>query len=115
MPLHERFRRNFNASVTRELPPPAAKSRIRDVSFFRSAMTANVVENERRSFLPLLMFDGNGLVTRWRCSCAEDLKPGDLCRHLGLLLFHTTDADGSVITDRFESSIWRAIGVALFE
>ena len=38
------------------------------------------------------------------------MKTDDLCRHLGVLLARTADADGALPFERFETSVWRAIG-----
>jgi superfamily II DNA or RNA helicase len=87
------------------------KFQLRGILFFRGASTAYVIESERRSFQPMLVVDSR-LVISARCACDPGMKTDDLCRHLGILLARTADANGALPFERFETSIWRAIGFA---
>ncbi|HYM62763.1 MAG TPA: DEAD/DEAH box helicase [Thermoanaerobaculia bacterium] len=115
MPFPDRFRSFFRPATIASLPSLAAKIRVSDVLFFRSAITASVIEKERRSFTPVIVIDDRGRISKWRCTCREDLMLGDLCRHMAMLLTQVSSDGGQLITDRFEASLWRAIGFSLFE
>jgi superfamily II DNA or RNA helicase len=107
----ERFRSAFRAATLATIQRQAGKFQLRGVLFFRGASTAYVIENERRSFQPVLVVDSKRVISA-RCACDPAMKTDDLCRHLGVLLACTADADGTLPFERFETSVWRAIGFA---
>jgi superfamily II DNA or RNA helicase len=113
MSIPVRFQSAFSPSVVQQFDAIAKKLRVRDPLFFRGACTANVIENERRTFNPLVVLS-EWKIARYRCSCSEELRFGDLCRHLGMLIARACDPEGAFIGDRFESSLWRAVGFTLF-
>ena len=108
----DRLRSFFRESTLRAVAESGDKLAIRKPLFFRSAFTAQVQENERRTFTAVAVVDDMRL-TKWRCTCAEDLRPGDLCRHIAKLLIHASDG-GDFINERYQSSIWRAVAFSLF-
>ncbi|MEA2164511.1 MAG: hypothetical protein QOK37_2638 [Thermoanaerobaculia bacterium] len=79
--------------------------------FFRGASTAYVIESERRSFQPMLVVDAHRVISA-RCACDPGMSAEDLCRHLAVLVARTADEKGALLFERFETSIWRAIGFA---
>jgi Superfamily II DNA/RNA helicases, SNF2 family len=107
----ERFRSAFRAATLTVIQRQSGKFQMRGALFFRGASTANVVESERRSFQPMLVVDPRRVVSA-RCACDPGMKTDDLCRHLGVLLARTADADGALPFERFETSVWRTIGFA---
>jgi superfamily II DNA or RNA helicase len=109
--IPERFRSAFRAATLGTIQRQSGKFQLRGVLFFRGASTAYVIENERRSFQPMLVVDSKRVISA-RCACDPAMKTDDLCRHLGVLLARTADADGALPFERFESSVWRAIGFA---
>lgn len=112
MPLPQRLRSLFREATLRPVEEHPEKFRVSKPLFFRSVYTANVTENERRSFQPIVAVEGTR-VQHVRCTCSEDLRPGDLCRHLAALMVHATDGTGELSGDRFETSLWKAIGHSL--
>ncbi|HWW61433.1 MAG TPA: SWIM zinc finger family protein, partial [Thermoanaerobaculia bacterium] len=111
--LPDRFRSSFTSSTLRSLEMLGEKLRVAEPLFFRSAYTANVVEHQRRTFAPLVVLEPSR-VANWRCTCSETMRPGDLCRHIAALLVRASDGNGMLAGERFESSLWRAIGFASF-
>jgi superfamily II DNA or RNA helicase len=107
----ERFRSAFRAATLATIQRQSDKFQLRGVLFFRGASTAYVIENERRSFQPVLVVDSRRVISA-RCACDPAMKTDDLCRHLGVLLARTADAHGALPFERFETSVWRAIGFA---
>lgn len=107
----ERFRSAFRASTLTTIQRQSDKFQLRGVLFFRGASTAYVIESERRSFQPMLVVDSRRVISA-RCACDPGMTTDDLCRHLGVLLARTADADGALPFERFETSVWRAIGFA---
>jgi superfamily II DNA or RNA helicase len=107
----ERFRSAFREATLATIQRQAAKFQLRGVLFFRGASTAYVIESERRSFQPMLVVDSRCVISA-RCACDPGMKTDDLCRHLGVLLARTADASGALPFERFETSVWRAIGFA---
>lgn len=106
--LPERFRSAFTQTTLRQVEGQGAKLQVRQPLFFRGAYTAYVVENERRSFSPVIVLDASK-VTSARCTCAPAMKPNDLCRHIAALV-----AKSAGESERFESSLWRNVGFACF-
>jgi superfamily II DNA or RNA helicase len=107
----ERFRSAFRAATLATIQRQSEKFQLRGVHFFRGASTAYVIESERRSFQPMLIVDSRRVIAA-RCACDPGMKTDDLCRHLGVLLARAADANGALPFERFETSIWRAIGFA---
>ncbi|HEX6096207.1 MAG TPA: DEAD/DEAH box helicase [Thermoanaerobaculia bacterium] len=113
MPVPDRFRSSFSPSTLQTLEAHQSRFRVTDLLFFRGAYTADIVENERRPYRPVLIASGDKF-TLTRCSCQPAMKPHDLCRHLGVLIAHMSDASGVLAAEKFEQSIWRAIAFASF-
>jgi hypothetical protein len=109
MPVPSRYLRAFSPSTIRQLETIGSKVVVRSPLFFRSAYTAMVVENERRTFAPVVVVEA-AKIARWFCTCSEQLRDGDLCRHLGFVLISASTADGRLANERYEASFWRAIG-----
>jgi superfamily II DNA or RNA helicase len=111
--IPSRFVSAFSPSTIQQLDAVAKRLAIRSPLFFRSAYTAYVVENERRTFAPIVVVDP-AKVTRWWCSCNEQLRFGDLCRHLAVVLATSSNADGQLTNERYEASFWRSVGFESF-
>jgi superfamily II DNA or RNA helicase len=111
--LPERFRSTFSPATLKTLDVHGARLVVAAPLFFRAAYTANVTENGRRSFSPVVVFNPAGISSA-RCTCAPDLKAADLCRHIAALVARCADADGALLAERFESSLWRAVAFELF-
>lgn len=113
MPVPDRYRSAFSSSTLQTIEAHAARFRVSDALFFRSAYTADVTENERRTFRPILIAGGESF-TLTRCGCQATMKPSDLCRHLAVLVAHMAGDDGRLPAETFEQSVWRAIAFASF-
>ncbi len=113
MPVPDRYRAAFSPSTLQTIESHAARFRVTDPLFFRSAYTADVTENERRTFRPILIA-GGGSFTMTRCGCQATMKPADLCRHLAILVSHMAGEDGRLPAETFEQSVWRAVAFASF-
>ncbi|MCU1229899.1 MAG: helicase, superfamily, partial [Acidobacteria bacterium] len=111
--IPSRFVPAFSASTIQQFDAVAKRLAIRSPLFFRSAYTAYVVENERRTFAPIVVVDP-AKITRWWCSCNEQLRFGDLCRHLAAVLATSSNADGQLTNERYEASFWRSVGFESF-
>src|SRR5258708_26271505 len=111
--LPDRFRSSFSSATLKTLDVHGARLAVAAPLFFRAAYTANVTENGRRSFSPVVLLKPAGLFSA-RCTCAPELKPTDLCRHVAALVARCADDGGALLADRFESSLWRAVGFELF-
>lgn len=111
--LPERFRASFSRATLQTLETHGARFKVVDPLFFRGAYTASVTENARRTFSPLVVFEPTR-ITKARCTCEPTLKPNDLCRHIAVLVERAADAVGALPAERFESSLWRAVGFELF-
>lgn len=110
----DRYRSAFSASTLQTVAAHASRFLVRSPLFFRAAYTANVTENERRTFTPLVVLEPSR-VASWRCTCAASLRAGDLCRHLAMLVAHVTRDDNAVLpSEAFESSVWRAVAFEAF-
>lgn len=109
----DRYRSAFSSSTLQTIETHAARFRVTSPLFFRAAYTANVTENERRSFQPVIAFDG-ARITMHRCTCVAWMKPDDLCRHLAVLVGHLAADDGLLPSEKFDASVWRAIAFASF-
>ena len=114
MSVLSRFQSAFSPSTLGDVEAFSARLSLRNTLFFRGAYTADVKEAERRTFKPLVVVDNSAKLAKWRCDCREQLKYGDLCRHIAMLLVTSAADDGALLGERFESSIWRAIGWAAF-
>ena len=113
MPVPDRYRSAFSSTTLQTIEAHAARFRVSDPLFFRSAYTADVTENERRTFRPILIAGGESF-TLTRCGCQALMKPSDLCRHLAVLVAHMAGDDGRLPAETFEQSVWRAIAFASF-
>ena len=113
MPVPDRFRSSFSPATLKTLEVHASRFRVTDLLFFRCAYTADIVENERRPYRPVLIASGDQF-TVTRCSCQPTMQPHDLCRHIGILIANMSDDAGVLAAERFEQSIWRAIAFASF-
>jgi len=109
----DRFRSSFSPGTLKLVETQSAKLQVREPLFFRGAHTANVVENERRSFSPIVVIDSGG-IAKARCTCIGWMKLGDLCRHLAVLVERSADGEGVLPSERFETSVWRSIAFASF-
>jgi superfamily II DNA or RNA helicase len=89
---------------------------LHDLLFLRSAYCCTVIEKSGRAYHPVIGLDERRCITAWRCSCSEQPRPSDLCRHIALLLLHAgADGDEPMMSQRFETSLHASIGRALFE
>ncbi len=113
MSVPDRFRSSFSPATLQTLEAHQSRFKVTDPLFFRGAYTADVTENERRTFRPILVANGDKF-TLTRCVCQPTMRDHDLCRHLGILVAHMTDETGVMAAERFEHSIWRAIAFASF-
>jgi superfamily II DNA or RNA helicase len=111
--LPDRFRPSFSTSTLTIIETHAKRFQVRSPLFFRAAYTANVTENERRTFQPVIAFDGARIVLH-RCTCVAWMKADDLCRHLAILVSHICGEDGVLPSEKFDASVWRAIAFASF-
>ncbi|HEY0160693.1 MAG TPA: DEAD/DEAH box helicase [Thermoanaerobaculia bacterium] len=111
--LPDRYRPAFSPSTLTTVETHARRFLVRSPLFFRAAYTANVTENERRTFQPVIAFDG-ARITLHRCTCVAWMKPDDLCRHLAVLVSHICGEDGVLPSEKYDSSVWRAIAFASF-
>ena len=115
MPVPDRYRSSFSPTTLQTLETHRERFRVSDPLFFRSAYTADVTENERRTFRPILIVSpGADRFTMMRCACQAFMRPQDLCRHIAMLIVHMSGEDGVLPAERFEHSVWRAIGFASF-
>lgn len=113
MPVPVRYRSAFSTSTLTTIESHAARFRVSDPLFFRAAYTADVIENERRTYRPVLIANGERF-THVRCGCQPSMQPHDLCRHLAILVSELAGEDGLLPSERFEKSGWRAIAFASF-
>ncbi|MFP5245208.1 MAG: hypothetical protein ACLGH0_00845, partial [Thermoanaerobaculia bacterium] len=113
MPVPDRYRSAFTSSTLKTIETHASRFRVTDPLFFRNAYTADVTENERRQFRPVLLANGDRFLS-WRCGCQAWMQPYDLCRHLAMLVTNMADGEGALPAERYEQSVWRAIAFASF-
>jgi superfamily II DNA or RNA helicase len=113
MPIPDRFLSSFSPSTRKTVETHAAQFSVSDPLFFRGAYTANVTENERRKFAPVIVVDPARVVSS-RCTCNPAMRLNDLCRHLAVLVDRMAGEDGALPSERFEQSVWRAIAFASF-
>ncbi|HVG23465.1 MAG TPA: DEAD/DEAH box helicase [Thermoanaerobaculia bacterium] len=113
MPVPDRYRSAFSPFTLQTVETHAERFRVADPIFFRGAYTADVTENERRTFRPILIAAGESF-SLTRCGCQPTMKPSDLCRHLAVLVAHVAGDDGRLAAETFEQSVWRAIAFASF-
>ena len=70
VPVPDRYRSSFSPATLQTLETHRARFRVSDPLFFRSAYTADVTENERRTFRPILIVSaGADRFTMMRCAC----------------------------------------------
>ncbi len=113
MPIPDRFLSSFSSSTRRTVETHAAQFSVTDPLFFRGAYTANVTENERRKFAPVIVLEPARVVSS-RCTCNPAMRLNDLCRHIAVLIERTSGEDGALPSEKFEQSVWRAIAFASF-
>ena len=111
--IPSRFVPAFAPATLQQLETAGARLQVKAPLFFRSAYTAFVVENERRTFAPIVVVESSR-IARWWCSCNEQLRHGDLCRHLAVVVASASSDDGTLTNDRYEASFWRSIGFESF-
>ncbi|MCU1348949.1 MAG: helicase, superfamily [Acidobacteria bacterium] len=113
MPIPSRFISAFAPTTLQQVEAVGSRLQVKAPLFFRSAYTAFVVENERRTFAPIVVVEASR-IARWWCSCNEQLRHGDLCRHLAVVVVSASADDGTLTNDRYEASFWRSIGFESF-
>jgi len=113
MPIPARYVSSFAPATLKTIETHAAQFRISDWLFFRGAYTANVTENERRKFAPVIVLDAARVLSS-RCSCSARMRANDLCRHLAVLVERMTGEDGLLPSEKYEQSVWRAIAFDSF-
>src|SRR5688572_22073862 len=85
MPVPDRYRSAFSPSTLATIETHDSRFRVADTLFFRTAYTANVTENERRTFAPVVVLDP-ARVQSARCTCTAWTRAGDFCRHVAVLV-----------------------------
>jgi len=110
--IPEHLRRSFTPATLQTLEKHADRLVVTSPLFFRSAYAANVTENRRRSYMTVVVVTAAG-VSQARCTCLPEMPVDNLCWHIGAMLNHCADPDGVLLAERFESSLWRAVGFAL--
>lgn len=113
MPVPDRYRSAFTRSTLQTAESSAARFQADRVLFFRGAYTANVTENERRTYAPVVVVDGARVITS-RCTCTPVMRLNDLCRHCAILLTSVTRDGGALLSEQFERSVWRAVAFSAF-
>jgi superfamily II DNA or RNA helicase len=112
MPVPDRYRSSFSSTTLQTIETHASRFRVGTPLFFRGAYTANVVENDRRTFAPVVVLDGR--VHSARCTCAAALRPNDLCRHVAVLVARLTVKESILPSEEFDASVWRSVAFASF-
>jgi superfamily II DNA or RNA helicase len=113
MPVPVRYRSAFSPATLKTIEDHGARFRVKDAIFFRGVYTADITENERRTYSPVVTLDPARVVSS-RCTCAPVMRLDDLCRHIAVLLAEIAMDDGGMPSERYEQSVWRAIGFASF-
>jgi superfamily II DNA or RNA helicase len=114
MPVPDRYRSAFSPSTLKTIETHDGRFRVADPLFFRGAYTANVTENERRTFAPVIVLEP-ARVRFGRCTCLTRISADDLCRHAAVLMAHLAGDDGAMPAERFDGSVWKAVAFASFE
>jgi superfamily II DNA or RNA helicase len=109
----DRYRAAFSPATLKTIEIHASRFTVSHELFFRGAYTATVTENQRRSFTPMVVLDPARIVSA-RCTCEPEQRSDDRCRHIAVLLERGADTAGSLPSERFELSFWRAVGFELF-
>ena len=109
-----RYRSAFSSSTLKTIETHDARFRIAEPLFFRNAYTANVTENDRRTFAPVVVLEP-ARVQSARCTCVAWMRADDLCRHVAILVARLAAEDGAMPAERFDTSVWRAVAFASFE
>ncbi|HYR29304.1 MAG TPA: hypothetical protein VEU30_12615, partial [Thermoanaerobaculia bacterium] len=81
MSVPVRYRSAFSSSTLKTIETHDARFRVDGPLFFRHAYTANVTENERRTFAPVVVLEP-ARVQSARCTCVAWMRADDLCRHV---------------------------------
>jgi superfamily II DNA or RNA helicase len=113
MPIPSRYRSSFSPATLKIVETHDAQFRMAEALFFRGAYTANVTENERRRFAPVIVLDAARVISS-RCTCTPIMRLNDLCRHVAVLIDRMAGDDGALPSEKFEQSMWRAIAFASF-
>ncbi len=113
MPVPDRYRSAFSASTLKTIETQAARFRVRDPLFFRGVYTADITENERRTYSPVVTVEPARVVSS-RCTCTPVMRLDDLCRHIAVMLAEIAMEDGGMPSERYEQSVWRAIAFTSF-
>lgn len=114
MKLPSRYHNAFSPDTLNTLMRLGDRIAVHELVFFRSAISASVAENEKRSYTPSVLVEERRLPSA-RCTCSTRMFDHDLCRHIAALVATALDEQGRLIGDRFEVSLWRVAGFALFE
>lgn len=114
MPVPDRYRSAFSPATLKTIETNDARFRVADTLFFRSAYTANVTENERRTFSPVVVLEPSRVQSA-RCTCTAWTRAGDFCRHVAILVSRIVSEEGATPAERFDGSVWRAVAFASFE
>lgn len=112
--LHESFRRFFRPATLSTAQSALPKTLVSDILFFRTAYYVTMTENAQRNFAPRFLIEPSGAINAAACSCAPELKPNDLCRHVAVALHHVA-ADGAHMAERFINSLWHDVGQLIVE
>ena len=113
MPLPPSLRSAFSPSTLSTIEAHASRFKLTDPLFFRHVYTASVSESERRTFYPLIALNGTKVMS-YRCTCQSAMRASDLCRHLAVLVDRIAGEDGALPSEKYETSVWRAIAFASF-
>lgn len=114
MPVPVRYRSAFSSSTLKTIETHDARFQLADPLFFRHAYTANVTENQRRTFAPVVVLEA-ARVQSARCTCVAWMRADDLCRHVAVLMARLASDDGAMPAERFDGSVWKAVAFASFE
>ncbi|MFZ2491478.1 MAG: DEAD/DEAH box helicase [Thermoanaerobaculia bacterium] len=119
MPIEVRIpiaaRRAFTPDTLRMAVQGSAGSEVVQTSFLRSAYCATVIERGQRRYAAEFLVRPDGTIGQARCGCTEQMRDGDLCRHLALAISRFSDTSSVLAGERFEASLWRKVGEALHE
>src|SRR5258705_95455 len=110
--IPEHLRRSFTPATLQTLEKHADRLVVTSPLFFRTPYAANVTENRRRSYMTVVVVNAAG-VSQARGTCLREMPMDSPCWHLGAMLNHCVDPAGILLAERFEASLWRAVGFEL--
>jgi superfamily II DNA or RNA helicase len=113
MPVPDRYRSAFSSFTLKTIEAHGDRFRVKDPLFFRGVYTADVMENERRTYSPVVVLEPARVVSS-RCTCTPVMRLDDLCRHIAVMLGEIAMEDGGMPSERYEQSVWRAIAFTSF-